>query len=814
MRFASLVFGFFICFGAELLDAQQPVQIGRPPTYKPTPGPAPAPGSPIRLAVTPTWIDTSVRSAVVSSYLNTFVPSSSVPTGWVGNVNSGDAGATTQAYKDAVLLRVNWFRQMAGVPTPISFLANFNSGDQQAALMMSANAQLNHNPPSTWTYFTAAGADAASQSNLCLNIPYLNDPGCIAQYMQDAGANNPEAGHRRWLLYPQTQNMGTGDVQPPYPQGFANALWVFDSHFRDARPATRDFFVAWPPNGYVPYEVVPGRWSFTYPNADFTNTVVTMQRSGGAVAVRMESPLPGFGENTVIWVPDNLDVSRTTRWPVPAADTAIAVTVSHVLISGVDTTFNYTVTIIDPSNGINVSGHVTRSAVALPGVTVSLSGGPVATTDAAGAYVFNPVATGTYLLTPSLPGYAFSPSSRSVSATTTADFTAAVCDYSGIGGNLTATPRAGTGSYTAIVAAGCPWTATSGAAWLTISPATVSGNGPITVNYTFATNNGAARSTVLMISGRPLNVSQPSAGQSVAGPINVGTFFNGKWAIDSNGNGVFDPNDKYFTYQIYGAGDKAVAGDWNGDGHTKAGVYHSGFWALDFNGNGRWDGTPTDKFYGFGGNTGEMPIVGDWNGDGRTKVGFYLNGFWALDYNGNGQWDGPIIDRFVGFGGSSASEIPVLGDWNGDGRTKVGYYLNGTWVLDYNGNGQWDGPVTDRLYNYTIGTGEKPVVGDWNGSGTTKIGVWKNGFWALNVSGTGAYQTGVDLFYGFGSSTGDVPLVADWNGDGRSKVGYFTNGFWILDFNGNGRWDGTGFNADRFIALGGNSGEQPAPGKW
>jgi len=445
---------------------------------------------------------------------------------------------------------------------------------------------------------------------------------------------------------------------------------------------------------------------------------------------------------------------------------------------------------------------------------VSLSGGPVATTDAAGAYVFNPVATGTYLLTPSLPGYAFSPSSRSVSATTTADFTAAVCDYSGIGGNLTATPRAGTGSYTAIVAAGCPWTATSGAAWLTISPATVSGNGPITVNYTFATNNGAARSTVLMISGRPLNVSQPSAGQSVAGPINVGTFFNGKWAIDSNGNGVFDPNDKYFTYQIYGAGDKAVAGDWNGDGHTKAGVYHSGFWALDFNGNGQWDGTPTDKFYGFGGNTGEMPIVGDWNGDGRTKVGFYLNGFWALDYNGNGQWDGPIIDRFVGFGGSSASEIPVLGDWNGDGRTKVGYYLNGTWVLDYNGNGQWDGPVTDRLYNYTIGTGEKPVVGDWNGSGTTKIGVWKNGFWALNVSGTGAYQTGVDLFYGFGSSTRDVPLVADWNGDGRSKVGYFTNGFWILDFNGNGRWDGTGINADRFIALGGNSGEQPAPGKW
>jgi hypothetical protein len=803
---------FLILLTAAWARAQQ-ADLARPPAYVP---PAPSAVQPVNPPLpTPnsTWLDTSSRAAIVSSYLNNFVPSTSVATGWVGNLTTGDAGSTTQAYKDAVLLRINWFRQLAGVPTPISFQASYNASDQQAALMMSANGQLNHIPPSTWTFFSAAGADAAAQSNLCLNIPYLNDPGCIAQYMMDAGANNPEAGHRRWLLYPQTQIMGTGDVQPPYPLAFANALWVFDSHFRDARPATRDAFVAWPPRGFVPYQMVPGRWSFSYPGADFTNTTVAMQRGGGAVAVRIESPQQGYGENSVVWVPDNIDTNSTTHWPAPSVDTPLAVTVSHVLIAGVDTTFTYTVTVIDPTSGVNISGHITKNGVALAGVTVSLSGGPTAISDGLGAYIFNPVPLGTYLITPVLANNAFSPSSRSVSSNTAiADFTSVTCDYSAIGANLTASARAGTGSYSSTIAAGCPWTATSNAPWLTVSTATLSGNGPIIVNFSYPTDNGAARTAVLTISGHAVNVSQPSAGQSVMGPIVVGVFNKGNWVIDANGSGLYDSGDRNFKFQIYGtSGDKAVVGDWNGDGHAKAGIYSGGFWALDYNNNGQFDGG-VDKFYGFGGNPGEIPIVGDWNGDGRTKIGYYLGGFWALDYNGNGSWDGTPTDKFIAFGGNPAA-VPVIGDWNGDGRTKVGFYLNGSWYLDYNGNGQWDGPVIDRMYNYTLGTGEKPVVGDWTGSGTTKVGVWKDGFWALNNSGTGSYQSGVDLFYGFGG-TGQTPVVGDWNGDGKSKIGFYVNGFWAADYNGNGHWDGTGPGGDRFSAYGGNPGESLVHGKW
>ena len=48
--------------------------------------------------------------------------------------------------------------------------------------------------------------------------------------MHDPGSYNYFVGHRRWILYPQTKEMGTGDI--PYANGYpgANALWGFDDN--------------------------------------------------------------------------------------------------------------------------------------------------------------------------------------------------------------------------------------------------------------------------------------------------------------------------------------------------------------------------------------------------------------------------------------------------------------------------------------------------------------------------------------------------------------------------------------------------------
>jgi hypothetical protein len=65
--------------------------------------------------------------------------------------------------------------------------------------------------------------------------------------------------------------------------------------------------------------------------------------------------------------------------------------------------------------------------------------------------------------------------------------------------------------------------------------------------------------------------------------------------------------------------------------------------------------------------------------------------------NGNGVWDGPSVDKVVSnFGQGLPNVIPVTGDWNGTGTTKIGVFSNGTWYLDMNGNGIWEGASIDN----------------------------------------------------------------------------------------------------------------------
>ncbi len=254
---------------------------------------------------------------------------------------------------------------------------------------------------------------------------------------------------------------------------------------------------------------------------------------------------------------------------------------------------------------------------------------------------------------------------------------------------------------------------------------------------------------------------------------------------------------------------------------SKAGIFRSGFyWLEDVDGNQQWD-SPPDMAFAFGGVAGDIPITGDWNGDGHTKAGIYRpsNGLFILDSNGDGQFDGGDAVYNLGVG-TQAGDIPVVGDWNGDGRTKVGLFRQGFfWILDYNGNGVFEQGV-DKTYAFGGLAGDVPVVGDWTGTGTSKIGLFRLGFyWILDANGNGSLDNingaGGDLAFAYGGIAGDVPVVGDWNGDGTSKVGVFRQGFfWVLDANGNHAFDGTGSGQDLAFAFGGISGDKPVVGKW
>jgi hypothetical protein len=292
-------------------------------------------------------VDTTSREQTREFYNAVYTSSTGTPINSTAVTSNCIPGTNSTAFAQATLRRINWFRAMAGIPSSVTFDAGESAENQAAALMMSANNQLQHlNIPTSWSCYTSSGADAAANSNLELG----NDgPDAINAFVQDAGASNYEVGHRRWIIYPQTQVMGAGDVPVEGNYNSANATWVFDANYGGPRPATRTPYVPWPPAGFAPYQVVFPQWSFALSNADLSAATVTMTSNSFNVPVTIQPQTNGYGENTLVWYPSALDpTSPSTTFPFGGTDTVYAITISNVVTTAGPQSFSYNVTLFDP----------------------------------------------------------------------------------------------------------------------------------------------------------------------------------------------------------------------------------------------------------------------------------------------------------------------------------------------------------------------------------------------------------------------------------------------------------------------------------
>lgn len=293
-------------------------------------------------------VDTGIRWQVRDFHRVVYSFGEFTPMEWTGDYPTGQAGTVSAAFKETVRARVNYFRAMAGVPAEVQFLDEHNAAAQQAAFMMSANNTISHYPGTDWLWYTATGAEAAARSNLAWNS---SGPAAVDGYIGDFGANNTAVGHRRWILFPQIDEMGTGDTpgDPVAALPPTNALWVIPETIA-ARPPTRESFVAWPPPGHVPATVVYARWSFSLPGADFSQATVSMTSGGSPVPVALE-PVDSrlIGDPTLVWVPDNMPTDKRLHWPLPENDLTYNVSINNVLVDGTARNFTYAVTVFDPS---------------------------------------------------------------------------------------------------------------------------------------------------------------------------------------------------------------------------------------------------------------------------------------------------------------------------------------------------------------------------------------------------------------------------------------------------------------------------------
>ncbi len=290
-------------------------------------------------------VDTRKREESRALYRAIYASSEGVASGFTGDVDGGQAGTTSREFRDAIARRVNYFRAMAGVPADVTFDDDLSRRAQLAALMMSANGELSHVPPKTWRCYSDDGAQAAGKSNLNMD----DGPGAIDGYIEDFGDSNGFVGHRRWALYSAAGVMGTGDVDRQGKHPAANALYTINAGSFRSNPALREGFVAWPPPGFVPAPVVYPRWSFGLASGRLDGAVVTMTTAAGAsVPVRVEASRSGFGDETLVWVPEGWDPNGGAR-PTFGADTTFHVTIDKASVGGVAKRFDYDVTLFDPA---------------------------------------------------------------------------------------------------------------------------------------------------------------------------------------------------------------------------------------------------------------------------------------------------------------------------------------------------------------------------------------------------------------------------------------------------------------------------------
>lgn len=177
-------------------------------------------------------------------------------------------------------------------------------------------------------------------------------------------------------------------------------------------------------------------------------------------------------------------------------------------------------------------------------------------------------------------------------------------------------------------------------------------------------------------------------------------------------------------------------------------------------------GATTSFYYG---NPGDTPFMGDWDCDGVDTPGLHRrsDGYVYLR-NTNSQG---IADVSFFFG--NPGDVPLAGDFDGDGCDTVSLFRPSEgrfYVINELGSG--DAGLGAADIDFVFGNpSDVPIVGDWDGDGIDTVGMRRaaDGFAYLRNEFAGG---SADLSFAYGDP-GDVVVSGSWDGrDGDSLGSY------------------------------------------
>ncbi len=222
-------------------------------------------------------------------------------------------------------------------------------------------------------------------------------------------------------------------------------------------------------------------------------------------------------------------------------------------------------------------------------------------------------------------------------------------------------------------------------------------------------------------------------------------------------------------------------------------------WMQDPKDRGRWelvrqDGTKFEQSDELMlGDEDAIPLAGDFDGDGRSEIALFVNGSWFIDLNGNGRWD--TEDLWISLG--TELDRPVVGDWDGDGKDDIGIF-GPEWYRDEEAIRREPGIPDPENPQRSKPKNPPPTVPEATDGGRL-----------LRRTPQGSLRADlIDHVFRYGQAA-DRPVAGDWNGDGIDTVAIFRGGRWMLDMDGDGRWS-TRDEAYDF----GKAGDEPIVGDW
>lgn len=232
--------------------------------------------------------------------------------------------------------------------------------------------------------------------------------------------------------------------------------------------------------------------------------------------------------------------------------------------------------------------------------------------------------------------------------------------------------------------------------------------------------------------------------------------------------------------------DYPAPGDYDGDGKSDIALYRSGattgeqsYMYYLRSSNGTFQATP------FGIN-GDQVVNRDYDGDGKNDLAVFRRGasatataVWYIQYSN------PAVNPTGGIytipwgttgNGSTAYDVPVPGDYDGDGKFDVAVYRFGTaplntYIILNSSNGtakfqQWGNFQTDYV-----------APGDYDGDGKTDFAAIRTNaqptaplIWIILRSSDGGWG------YRSWGLQSDIPIQGDYDGDGRTDPAVYRRG--------------------------------------